>query len=85
MLKVQNNMLKKWQARYYLWDLQPFAVSVTLAYRKGAMNEVDPLSRRPYFVPQATVPLFWDGEVPSDEELRRKTDVRRRTFKRDYC
>jgi hypothetical protein len=44
-----------------------------LAYRKGAMNEADPLSRRPDFVPRATVPLFWDGEVPSDQELRRKS------------
>jgi hypothetical protein len=46
---------------------------MTLAYRKGAMNEADPLSRRPDFVPQATVPLLWDGEVPSYRELRRKS------------
>jgi hypothetical protein len=51
---------------------------MTLAYRKGALNEVDPLSRRPNFVPQATVPLFWDGEVPSNRELRRKSE---RVFK----
>jgi hypothetical protein len=31
-----------------------------------------PLSRRPDFVPQATLPLFWDGEDPSYRELRRK-------------
>jgi hypothetical protein len=37
---------------------------MTLAYRKGALNEANPLCRRPNFVPQATVPLFWDGEVP---------------------
>jgi hypothetical protein len=37
---------------------------MTLAYRKGALNEVDPFSRNLDFVPQATVPLFWDGEVP---------------------
>jgi hypothetical protein len=48
---------------------------MTLAYRKGAMNEADPLSRRPDFVPHATVPLFWDGEVPSDRELRRKSQL----------
>jgi hypothetical protein len=46
---------------------------MTLAYRKGALNEADPLSQRPDFVPQATVPLFWDGEVLSDRELRRKS------------
>jgi hypothetical protein len=45
---------------------------MTLAYRKGALNEADPLSRRPSFVYEATVPLVWDGEVPSDTKLRRK-------------
>jgi hypothetical protein len=48
---------------------------MTLAYRKGALNEANPLSRRPDFVPQATSPLFWDGEVPSDQELRRKSHL----------
>jgi hypothetical protein len=57
-----NNMLNKRQA-IYLRDLQPFVGSMTLAYRKGAVNEAGPLSRRPDFVPQATIPIFWDGEV----------------------
>jgi hypothetical protein len=48
---------------------------MTLAYRKGALNEADPLSRRQDFVPHDTVPLFWDGEVPSDRELRRKSQL----------
>jgi hypothetical protein len=48
---------------------------MTLAYRKGALHENDPLSRRPDFVPQATVPQFWDSEVPSDRELRRKSQL----------
>jgi hypothetical protein len=48
---------------------------MTLAYRKEALNEVDPLSRRHDFLPQATVPLFWDGEVPSNRELRRKSQL----------
>jgi hypothetical protein len=52
-------MLNKRQASRYLRDLQPFVGSMTLAYRKGALNEADPLSRCPTFVPQATVPLFW--------------------------
>jgi hypothetical protein len=64
-------MLNKRQARY-LRDLQPFVGSMKLAYREGALNS---LSRRPDFVPQATVPLFWDGEVPSDPELRRKSQL----------
>jgi hypothetical protein len=38
---------------------------------KGALNEADPLSWRPYFVPHAKVPLFRNDEVPSDSELRR--------------
>jgi hypothetical protein len=62
------------QARY-LRDLQPFVGSMTLAYRKRAPNEVGPLTRRPDFVPQATVLLFWDGEVPSNRELRRKSQL----------
>jgi hypothetical protein len=48
---------------------------MTLAYRKRAHNEVDPLSRRLDFVPRATVLLFWDGEVPSYRELRRKSHL----------
>jgi hypothetical protein len=49
---------------------------MTLAYRKGALNEAYPLSRRPDFVPRATVPLLWDGEVPSYRELvRRKSQL----------
>jgi hypothetical protein len=39
------------------------------------MNEADPLSRRLDFVLYATVLLFWDGEVPSDRELRRKSHL----------
>jgi hypothetical protein len=58
LLRQPNNMLNKRQARY-MRDLQPFVGSMTLAYCKGALNEVVPLSRRPYFVPHATVPLFW--------------------------
>jgi hypothetical protein len=74
LLRQPNNRLNKRQARY-LRDLQPFVGSMTPAYRKGALNEADPLSRRPNFVPQATFPLFWDGEVPSYRELRRKSQL----------
>jgi hypothetical protein len=56
-LSHSNNMLNKRRARY-LPDLQPFVDSMTLAYRKGAMDKADPLSRRSNFVPQATIPLF---------------------------
>jgi hypothetical protein len=65
-----GQLLNKRQARY-LRDFQSLVGSMTLAYRKGAMSKAYPLSRRPDFVPNAKVPLFWDGEGPSDRELRR--------------
>jgi hypothetical protein len=74
MLRQPNNRLNKRQARY-LRILQPFVGSMSLAYRKGALNEARPLSWRPDFVHHATIPLFWDGEVPSDRELRRKSQL----------
>jgi hypothetical protein len=74
LLTHPNNMLNKRQTRY-VRDLQPFVGSMTLAYHKGALNEADPLSRRPDFVPHATFPLFWDGEVPLERELRRKSQL----------
>jgi hypothetical protein len=58
-----NNMLNKRQARY-LRDLQSFVGTITFVYRKGAMNEVDPLCRRPDFVHHAAVSLFGNGVVP---------------------
>jgi hypothetical protein len=69
LLMQPNNRLNKRKA-CYVRDLQPFVGSMTLAYRKGALNEVD-LSRRPNFVPKATVPLFWYGEIPSYDNLQR--------------
>jgi hypothetical protein len=57
-----HNRLNKRQARY-MRDLQPFVSSMTLAYRKGALNEADPLSRRPDFVPLAKVVLGWRASV----------------------
>jgi hypothetical protein len=57
MLRQPNNSLNMRQA-LYLRELQPVVGSISLAYRKGALNKVCPLSRRPNFVPQATVPLF---------------------------
>jgi hypothetical protein len=74
MLKQPNNRLNKRQARY-LRDSQPFVGSMTLAHRKGALNEANPLGRRQDFVPQATVPLFWEAEIPSYRELRRKSKL----------
>jgi hypothetical protein len=45
------------------------------ACRKGALNEANLLSRRPNFVPKATIPLFWDGEVSAYRELRWKSQL----------
>jgi hypothetical protein len=52
-----NKRLSKRQVRY-LQELQPFVDTMTVAYRKGAMNEADPLSRRSHFVSHVTFPLF---------------------------
>jgi hypothetical protein len=71
-LRQPNNRLNKRRARY-LRDLQSLVGLMTLACRKRALNEADPLCRRPDCVPYATVPSFRDGEVPSDGELRRKS------------
>jgi hypothetical protein len=72
LLMQPNIKLSKRQARDTC-DMQPFVGTMILAYRKGALNEADPFSRRPNFVPQATIPLFRDGEVPSHTSLRRKS------------
>jgi hypothetical protein len=45
---------------------------MTFAYRKGALSEEGPLSRRSDSVPQAAVPLFWDGGVMLQSDLRQK-------------
>jgi hypothetical protein len=50
-------------------------VKMTLACCKGALNEAYPLTRRPDFVPHAKLSLFWDGEVPSEANLRRKPQL----------
>jgi hypothetical protein len=72
MPKQPNNMLNKRQARY-LRELQPFVGSMTLAYRKGALNGANPLSWRLDSVPQATALLFWNGEFMSYTKLQRKS------------
>jgi hypothetical protein len=48
---------------------------MTLAYRNGATNKAHSLSQRQDFLPKATIPLFWDDEVPYDRELRRKSQL----------
>jgi hypothetical protein len=57
MLMQPNNMLNKRQARYQR-DLQSFVGSMILACRKGALNEDDPLCRRPNFVLHAKFHYF---------------------------
>jgi hypothetical protein len=85
LLGQPNNITNKWQGRY-LRDLQPFVGTVTLAHHKGALSEVDTLRRRPDFVHQAILPLFFEqGERCSvgREQLTAEVPVvvRRRTFK----
>jgi hypothetical protein len=52
LLMQPNRWLNKRQARY-MRDLQPFVGTMTLAYRKSALNEADPLGRRLDFVHEA--------------------------------
>jgi hypothetical protein len=79
-------MLNIRQARY-LRDLQPYVGSVTLAYRKGALNEAYPLSRRLDSVLEATVPLLWGWR--DSVKYRFTTEVpaivRRRAIKLTDC
>jgi hypothetical protein len=49
--------MNKQQARH-VRDLQPFVGTMTIAYRKGALNEASPLSRRPDFVPIPQIPYL---------------------------
>jgi hypothetical protein len=57
-----------------------------LVYRKGALSEADSLCRRPYFLPQATFPLFWMARL---RKSRFTTEVpsaiRKRAIKLDDC
>ena len=51
----------------------PFAQNMSILYRKGSVNEVGPVSRRPDFFhpddvqlrrPAEMFALWWDGNVP---------------------
>jgi hypothetical protein len=51
----------------------PFAQNMSILYRKGSVNEADPLSRRPEFFhpddvqlrrPAEMFALWWDANVP---------------------
>jgi hypothetical protein len=62
LLRQPINMLSKRQARYRR-DLQPFVGSMTLAYRKGVVNEAVPLSRRPFTSGHIYIVLGWRSFV----------------------
>jgi hypothetical protein len=55
-------LVKQTKVRY-VRDLQPFTGAMTLAYRKGSINEADHLSRRTTFYAQTSLLLFGDGDV----------------------
>ena len=49
--------------------LTPYANLMRILYRKGILNEADPVSRRPDFLPidnlyKPDESLWWDGNVP---------------------
>jgi hypothetical protein len=57
---------------HWVERLKPFAQNMSILYRKGYVNEADPLSRRPDFfhpddvqlrMPAEMFALWWDGHV----------------------
>jgi hypothetical protein len=88
-LMQPNNILNNRQARY-LRDLQPFVGTMTLAHRKGAMNEADPLSRRPWSYHGRTschssIILGWRGSVTCKITTEVPSVVKRRAVKLNEC
>ena len=50
---------------HFVEKLMPYANYMRIVYRKGELNEADPVSRRPDFFS-----IWWDGELPSNFEDR---------------
>jgi hypothetical protein len=76
LLLQSNDMLNKRHARY-VRDLHPFTGTMTLAYRKGSKNEVDPLSRRADCYAQPSLPLFWNSDMPHSFDPREQSQLPR--------
>ena len=54
--------IKKW--RVYVEG----SATLTLVYRKGSMNEADPISRRSDFCAILLARSYWDGNVPEGKQ-----------------
>jgi hypothetical protein len=54
---------------HWVEKLMPYANLMRILYRKGILNEADPVSQRPVFLPFDNMymldeSLWWDGKVP---------------------
>lgn len=63
LLKEKPANLSKRQAGW-VELIQPYANTLTLVYRKGSLNEADPISRRSDFCAMLLARSYWDGNVP---------------------
>jgi hypothetical protein len=72
LLSQPSDRLNKQYARC-VRNLQPFTGAVTLAYRKGSINQSNSLSRQVDFYTQANFPLFWDIDVPQSGNHRKQS------------
>ena len=67
LLKEKPANLSKRQAGW-VELIQPYANTLTLVYRKGSMNEADPISRRSDFCAILLARSYWDGNVPEGKQ-----------------
>ena len=68
LLKEKPANLSKRQAGW-VELIQPYANTLTLVYRKGSMNEADPISRRSDFCAILLARSYWDGNVPEGKQV----------------
>ena len=68
LLKEKPANLSKRQAGW-VELIQPCANTLTLVYRKGSMNEADPISRRSDFCAILLARSYWDGNVPEGKQV----------------
>ena len=74
LLKQRPADLSKRQAGW-VEQLQPYANTLTMVYRKGSLNEADPISRRSDFCDLIFARSFWNGDVPDDSGKQGFPDI----------
>ncbi len=68
LLKQSSDKLTDMQTQW-VEKLMPYANLTHILYKKGILNEIDPVSRHPDFLPIDNLykpdgSLWWDGKVP---------------------